>query len=126
MTLPITTKGTGICFAFPDVCNTPIGTGTAPVPYPNIGQLTEAENVAESVLVGGEAVVTKNSRIQTTTGDEAGSAGPGPKGEVTFVTASETVFAEDHPVVRLGDTTRQNGQNAVGQVLGGNPTVVAG
>lgn len=130
MGLPITTQGPGICFAFPDVCKTQVGPATVPLPYPNIGQLSDAQGVASSVLVGGKAVVTSNSSISTTTGDEAGAVGGVvsgvTKGEVKFVTFSATVLAEGGNVVRLSDTTTQNKGNAVGQVLGGNPTVLVG
>jgi hypothetical protein len=124
---PITTKSTGICFAFPDVCLTPAPPSPSPVPipYPNIGQLQSVQSEAGTVLVGGNPVVTSNSEIPTTTGDEAGSASP-TKGKVQFVTFSQSVFAEGHNVVRMFDTTTQNGGNAVGQVLGGVPNVLVG
>ncbi len=131
MGMPITVKGQGICFAFPDVCLTPVGTSTVPLPYPNVGQLAEATGTANSVLVGGQPVVTSHSRIRSTSGNEAGSAGGvtsgTTKGAVHFdVGFSTTVFAEGGNVVRLGDATRQNNGNARGTVLGGVPTVLVG
>ena len=73
---PITTAGQGICFAFPDVCLTPAPPGpNVPVPYPNIGQLSSATGTANSVKAGGNVVVTKDSTVSSTTGDEAGTAG---------------------------------------------------
>jgi len=122
---PITTKGKGICFAFPDVCNTPIPGGSVPIPYPNIGQLADTEGTADKVLVGGEKVVTSNSNIPETTGDEAGSAG-NTKGKVKFATYSLTVKIEGNQAVRMFDSTTQNELNAVGQVLGGVPNVLVG
>ncbi len=126
---PITTT-VGICFAFPDVCQTlvPGSPSPVPVPYPNIGQLSLAAPVASSVLVGGNPVVTSNSEIETTTGDEAGSAaGPGTfAGKVVFKTSSQSVNAEGNGVVRMFDTTEQNNGNAVGTVLGGVPNVLVG
>jgi|GEM_PF-6432748 len=128
---PLTTKAAGICFAFPNVCDTQTPSGAiVPVPYPSIGQLSQTEEVAESVFAGGNAAVTSNSQIPSTTGDEAGLtgtiSGSPVGGPVEFVTFSQTVFAEGHNVVRLSDTTKQNDGNAVGQVLGGVPTVFAG
>ncbi|NLS75683.1 MAG: DUF4150 domain-containing protein [Chloroflexi bacterium] len=128
---PITTTAGGICFAFPDVCLTPIpGGGSAPVPYPNIGQLSGATGVASTVLAGGNPVVTQDSTIPTTTGDEAGSLGGVTSGafgqKVEFATFSGTVKAEGAGVVRMFDTTQQNNRNAVGRVLGGVPTVLVG
>jgi hypothetical protein len=129
---PITTVGQGICFAFPDVCFTPAPPGpNVPIPYPNIGQLSAATGTASMVKAGGNFVVTKDSTISSTTGDEAGSAGgvvsgPPPGGKVEFVTFSATVKAGGANVVRMFDTTKQNNGNAVGQVLGGLPTVLVG
>lgn len=133
MSKPITVKGNGVCFAFPDVCWTPapVPSGRLPIPYPNIGQLSEAQSCAESVLINGKPIVTSSSQIPTTTGDEAGSAGGGiisgkQKGKVEFITYSLTVTAEGGHVVRLGDQTQQNDGNCVGTVLGGDPTVLVG
>lgn len=127
---PITTTQ-GVCVAFPDVCNTPSPTGQIPVPYPNIGQLSDARATAtKTVLVGGEPIITSNSQIPTTTGDEAGSGGGTTngqiKGKVEFVTFSQTVKAEGGNIVRQLDTTKQNEGNAVGIVLGGVPNVLVG
>ena len=123
---PITTKSKGICFAFPDVCKTPSPPGSPiPIPYPNIGQLSDCSPVAETVKVGGNPVVHVDSVIATTTGDEAGSAQP-PKGKATFTSGSSSVFAEGKAVVRMFDPTEQNNGNAVGIVLGGVPTVLVG
>ena len=133
MTKPVTVKGNGICFAFPNVCWTPapIPSGKVPIPYPSIGQLEDAESCAESVLINGKPIVTSNSSISSTTGDEAGTAGGGiisssQGGKVEFITFSMTVKAEDGHVVRFGDQTTQNDGNAVGTVLGGDPTVLVG
>ena len=125
---PIATKGPGICFAFPDVCLTPAppSPSPVPVPYPNIGMLSDATGTASSVKAGGNEVITQDSSISTTTGDEAGTSHATTKGEVRFVTFSGTVRAEGSFVVRMFDTTTQNAGNAVGQVLGGVPTVLVG
>ena len=123
---PVSTSAGGICFAFPDVCNTPIGVGTVPVPYPNVGQLSDAQSVSDTVRAAGNPVIRDNSNIPTTTGDEAGSASP-TKGKVEFAKASQTVFCDSgKAVVRMFDTTKQNNGNAVGIVLGGVPTVMVG
>lgn len=129
---PITTKGPGICFAFPDVCLTPAPPSPSPVPipYPNVGMLSDASGTESNITVGGQEVVTSASQISPTTGDEAGSSGGVTsgvtKGKVEFVTFSQTVKANGNNVVRMFDTTTQNNGNAVGTVLGGNPTVLVG
>ncbi|MBI4650386.1 DUF4150 domain-containing protein [Candidatus Desantisbacteria bacterium] len=128
---PIATQTSGgQCFAFPDVCKTPAGTSVVPIPYPNIGDLGSAIKVSMRVKIGGKPVILQDSEIPTSSGDEAGSAGGiisgGIKGKVTFVTSSMKVKVEGKSVVRMGDTTQQNGTNAVGTVLFGYPTVMAG
>ena len=125
MAKPITTNSGGICFAFPNVLPTTIPpAGPLPVPYPSIGQLSEADGTASTVLAGGSEVVTKASSISSTSGDEAADANKG--GPVEFTGSSSTVFAEGSEVVRLGDQTLQNNGNAVGTVLGGFSTVLVG
>lgn len=127
---PITTKAGGICSAFPNVCQTPSPTGTVPIPYPSIGQLSSASGTATDVYAGNNLVVIKSSTISSSTGDAAGTGG-GVKsgsfgGSVSFKSASGTVFANGTGVVRMFDQTEQNGTNAVGTVLGGLPTVLVG
>lgn len=128
---PITTTAGGICFAFPNVCLTPAPPAPpVPIPYPSIGKLGDAVATASSVKAGGKDVVTKASNIPTTTGDAAGTVGGVKSGtfgqKVTFLTTSNTVFAEGNGVVRLFDQTEQNNHNCVGIVLGGFPQVLVG
>jgi hypothetical protein len=128
---PITTKQGGICFAFPNVCKTPAPPGSpVPIPYSSIGQLSAARDTASKVLAGGAEVVTTKSKIDTTTGDAAGTVGGVTSGtfgkEVEFTKGSATVFAQGDPVVRMGDPTKQNHGNAAGSVLGGFARVLVG
>lgn len=134
---PITTTAGGICFAFPDICKTPAPGGPVPVPYANIGQLTQASDVSDStgtgqVTVGGSPVVLANtSTILTTTGDQAGSVGgvisnKPPGQDVKFPQGSSTVTIHGKAVVRMLDPTKQNAGNADGVVLGGVPNVLVG
>ena len=127
---PITTKSGGICFAFPNVCLTQAGPATVPIPYPSIGQLSATTGTASDVKAGGSEVVIKSSTISSTTGDSAGhtgvKSGQPVSGNVTFKSASNTVFANGSGVVRMFDQTEQNSGNAVGTVLGGLPTVLVG
>ncbi len=129
MAKPIATK-TGICFAFPDILNTPAGPSMVPMPYPNIAQLSSADPVATNVKAGGKAVILKTSKISSSTGGEAGTGKGVPSGtqngECTFETSSNTVKANGKGIVRQFDTTKQNGGNAMGQVMIGLPTVLVG
>lgn len=130
MAKPITTKASGICFAFPDVCLTPTPVGTIPIPYPNIGDLSQASGVSSKVKIGGKPIVLENSEIPSTQGDEAGSSGGVASGKimgkVTFTTYSTTVKVEGKGVVRMSDTTQQNENNAVGTVFYGEVTTKGG
>jgi len=131
MGMPISTKAAGICFAFPDVCNTPAGPYMVPIPYPNIGQLSDAINVSTTVKVKGNFVILQDSEIPFTSGDEAGSgggvvSGTTIKGKVEFASYSSKVKINGKFPVRMTDTTTQNKGNANGVVLGGEPTVLCG
>lgn len=125
MGLPIATTAAGICFAFPDVVGTLVGTTSVPVPYPNIAQLSQATGTSTRVNVGGSAIILQSSEIKQSTGDEAGSAGP-IKGPTSFTSGSSKVHVNGKPVVRMTDPTSQNGGNATGTVLGGDPRVLCG
>ncbi len=120
----------GICMAFPDVLNTPSPSGTVPIPYPNIAQLADAQDVATNVTAGGKAVVTAASSIPTSSGGEAGTAGGVTSGtfnqKCTFSSSSQTVKANGQGVVRQLDQTSQNNGNAQGFVMVGLPTVLVG
>jgi len=132
---PITTAADGICFAFPDVCKTPAPPSPSPVPipYPNVGTLSAAQmsNLSDTVFAQSNRVVRSDSEIPNSTGDQAGSA-DGVKsgsvgGSVTFTSASQSVFCDGGKgVVRMFDSTQQNGDNAVGVVLAGVPSVLVG
>ncbi|QDG52263.1 DUF4150 domain-containing protein [Persicimonas caeni] len=130
---PITTNRAGfICLAFPDVCKTPTPGGEVPIPYPNVGQFSQAEQVSEDVFVGGKAVVTEASYIDPTTGDEPGTGGGVVDAgkhmdQATFEPpTSREVYVNGQRVVCMFDSTKQNGENARGTVLGGEPTVLVG
>lgn len=126
MGMPIATKTPGyICFAFPDVVDTQIGLVTVPVPYPNIGDLGQTINFSPNVKALGKEVIHIASEIPTTSGDEPGIPGK-TMGKVKFTPGNSKVFVNGQAVVRMFDKTEQNNGNAVGQVLGGVPTVLVG
>src|SRR5215204_4080654 len=98
-----TAKKEYTCFAFPDVCLTPSPSGQVPIPYPNIGYLSDATDTSAQtgekgeVKVAGANVILTSSSIpdQKTTGDEAGTGGGvksgSTKGAVKFTAGSQTV-----------------------------------
>lgn len=130
MPKPIAVKANGICFAFPDICKTTVGPATVPIPYPNIGKLSDAKGTSTSVFVGDKEIILQKSEIKKTTGDEPGKLG-GVRSGVTegcveFVEYSMSVSIEDSHPVRMLDRTQQNDGNATGVVLGGDPSVLVG
>lgn len=133
MAKPIATKS-GICFAFPDVLKTPNPSGTPPdipIPYPNIAQLSSAESASEDVKAGGKEVITEASSISSSSGGEPGVNGGVKESDMyldacTFPEFSGTVKANGNGIVRQFDQTEQNGGNATGMVMVGNPTVMVG
>lgn len=124
----------GICMAFPDMLFTPTPSGQVLLPYPNIAQLSDAQDASPDVKAGGKAVITEASQIPTSTGGEAGTAGGNKSGtfnqKCTFTEFSGTVKANGKGIVRQLDQTSQNNDNAQGNaqgsVMAGFPTVLVG
>ncbi|ABI86751.1 hypothetical protein CH72_348 [Burkholderia ambifaria AMMD] len=103
----------------PDVCKTPMGSSTPPVPYQVVSDLSGSSGVVPSVRFNGKpAYVLDQSVVPTCTGDEAGSAdgvGSGTVGGETKPTkGSTTVRAGGHPVIRDGDPCTMNSGNCTG------------
>jgi len=98
----------------PDVCKTPIGPSTPPVPYPVIAELSEAVKVVPSVRVNGmPLVVLDQSFVPTTKGDMAGVANGIKSGTVGGKCCpkehSKTVRAGKRQILRHGDKFWMNG-----------------
>ncbi|VWC18533.1 PF13665 domain protein [Burkholderia aenigmatica] len=103
----------------PDVCKTPMGSSTPPVPYQVVSDLSGSSGIVPSVRFNGKpAYVLDQSVVPTCTGDEAGSAdgvGSGTVGGETKPTkGSTTVRAGGHPVIRDGDPCTMNSGNCTG------------
>ena len=124
------TIAAGQCLAFPDVCNTPAPPSPSPVPipYPNMGMPMMGTPPVANVLVVGAPALNVSSKISMTQGDEAGVAMGVASGQVmgqaAFVTSSLKVSFGGSPAVRLGDSTTQNNNNAVGTVVVPSQAVV--
>jgi hypothetical protein len=93
----------GQSIVFPDVCKTPSPGGPIPIPYPNIGQSSDADKGPKTVTVNGKMPMVKGAQYKTSTGDEAGTAGGGV--DVKF---------EGKNVCRLGDPLFHNKKNGMG------------
>lgn len=115
--MPASTKGGGQCLAMPDACLTPAPPAPpVPIPYPNIGMPNQADKTADKVKFSGKEVITTNSEIPRTSGDEAGVNKGVMSGtnmdKVVFKKGSPKVNVQGHPCVHLTSTTGQNGSNA--------------
>lgn len=128
----------GVAYALPDVCKTPSGSGSVPIPYSNVAQLGQATSITneidKEVLVGpsGDYVLLLDAQVPTSTGDEAGSVGGvksgGNKGKCRIAQASQSVIygPQEKGIVRFLDRTQQNNENAQGVVLSAFPRVLVG
>ncbi|MEX6324917.1 DUF4150 domain-containing protein [Providencia hangzhouensis] len=99
----------------PDVCKTPIGSSTPPVPYPVIAKLDDAVKVVPSVRANGKPVVVfSQSFIPETIGDQAGQAKGIKSGTVGGKCHpkqhSKSFFVQGKPVLRHDDEFWMNGK----------------
>jgi len=110
-------KGHGqshVC-AVPDVCKTPSPGGPVPIPYVNVARDGDLADGADSVRIEGNPVTHVASKISTSSGDEAGSAGgvmSGKfKGAMSWKMGSLDVKVEGQSVVRFLDSGLHNGNS---------------
>ncbi|WP_437963218.1 DUF4150 domain-containing protein [Sorangium sp. So ce260] len=101
----------------PDVCKTPMGSSTPPVPYNVVSRLAPALDASENVHAnGGRAQMHARTVMPTTEGDEPGSAKGVVSGTVGQQSWSQThspsVLVNAHPVVRHDDLAQMNGDKA--------------
>jgi len=111
-------KGAGQTIGFPDVCNTPVGPVTAPIPYPNIGMNAMAAPFSPNVRLSMVNALNIGSMIAMTTGDEGGVAHPTIKGPARFTMGNPIVYINMLPGINLTcPTTGNNMNNPLGAVL---------
>ncbi len=98
----------------PDVCKTPMGSSTVPVPYPVVSNLGNSLNNSSNVRANGNPVTHFDaSYTPSTMGDEAGVATGVQSGTVGGQCwpkeKSSTVFVNGKPVIRHDDQFWMNG-----------------
>ncbi len=118
-----------LCSA-PDVCKTPIGNSTPPIPYAIVSQVSDLGGGTSSVKIDGSSTAIANSSHTKCSGDEPGTAkgvaSGSTKDKTEFTSYSFDVKAEGKGVVRNMDMTTMNKMNTIGMVLGSmtSPTMI--
>lgn len=106
----------------PDVCKTPIGSSTPPIPYVVTSQVAKLQKGSSSVLISGQPTALAGSNHSQCLGDQPGTAKgliSGSTGDKTeFVSYSFDVKVEGEGVVRHLDATTMNKANTVGINMG--------
>ncbi|HEX4504039.1 MAG TPA: PAAR-like domain-containing protein [Scandinavium sp.] len=110
----------------PDVCKTPMGPATPPVPYPVTADLVDAVQTVPTVKANAAPlVVLTQSFIPKTKGDEPGTAKGISSGTVADICEplehSTTLKAGGFPVLRHGDVFWMNNKNTTGKIYGEAP-----
>ncbi|MGJ7573584.1 PAAR-like domain-containing protein [Variovorax sp. RB2P76] len=105
----------------PDVCKTPIGSSTPPIPYQITGKLGDDANTSGNVFLTGLKAFKFDSVVTHVTGDEPGAAKGIKSGTVGDIaepkTASTIVRVNNQWLVRDGDTFWMNKRNTVGELI---------
>ncbi|MGJ7501575.1 PAAR-like domain-containing protein [Variovorax sp. ZT5P49] len=113
-------KAIVVCTA-PDVCKTPIGSSTPPIPYQITGKLGDDASTSQNVFLTGLKAFKFDSVVTHVTGDEPGTATGIKSGTVGDIaepkTASSVVRVNGQWLVRDGDTFWMNKRNTVGELI---------
>jgi len=103
---------------FPDVCNTPVGPATAPIPYPNLAMNAQATPFSPNVKVSQMNALNTGSQIPMTSGDEGGVAHPMIKGPGRFTMGNPVVYVNRMPAINLlCPSTGNNMNNGLGAAV---------
>jgi hypothetical protein len=112
-------KGSGgMSIVFPDVCKTPIGPSTPPIPYPNLGKSSDTVQGPKKVKTDGQMPMFKGSKYSKSYCDEPGTAGGVVSGTnrnvCEFMMYSFDVKFEGKNACRMGDPLFHNKKNIMG------------
>lgn len=97
----------------PDVCKTPIGNSTPPIPYPITHTMDTSKQCSTNVFINDKPTFLHgNSFVDRVKGDEPGTAGSVVTGVNMKVSHSqkysESVYVNGKPMVRTGDMVHMN------------------
>jgi hypothetical protein len=104
-----------MCLGVPDVCLTPGSPSPVPIPYPNIAQLSGCDGAVDKVLMENKETVVEDSKVPSSSGDEAGTLGGVMsglnRGEAHFKLYSSKVYAKGKKIVFHTAVTTHNGSS---------------
>ncbi|OBV39387.1 RHS repeat-associated core domain-containing protein [Janthinobacterium psychrotolerans] len=105
----------------PDICRTPVGSSTPPLPYSIVGEFSAAQNASPNVKSHSEPVILhQRSTIPGVTGDAPGKAGGIKSGtvgkQVDTKVASPIHHANGADLVQVGREVWMNARNTVGKI----------
>lgn len=102
----------------PDVCMTPKGKSSVPVPYTNTAKSADLEGGSTTVFIEGQPAAVKGCCYSVSTGDEPGSDGGVSSGTTSekaeFISYSFDVKIEGKNACRNSDIMTHNNKNAMG------------
>ncbi|HAI1316482.1 TPA: DUF4150 domain-containing protein [Escherichia fergusonii] len=115
-----------VVYTTPDVCKTPMGSSTPPIPYRVTAKLEDAAQPVPSVNANGKPVVVlTQSFIPKTIGDEKGTVKGVQSGTVGDICEplehSSSVKAAGFYVLRHDDEFHMNCKNTIGKIVGQSP-----
>ncbi len=103
----------------PDVCKTPIGSSTPPIPYPVVDFCGHDQNYTESVRFTGQKVMVLRSNTCHVHGDKPGKAKGVKSGTVEGICepieGADLVRAEGSPIITHLHRCYMNNKNTVGE-----------
>jgi hypothetical protein len=113
--MPAATKKGGAATGGPDVCKTP-PSPPVPVPYPNMGQVSAADDTVSKVVISNKETVVESSKIPSSKGDDAGTlkglVSSTNRDQIAFKKYSSKVYAKGKKIVFHTAATAHNGSNA--------------
>jgi carboxyl-terminal processing protease len=109
--MPSSNQGVGSDIGFPDVCNTPVGVATSPIPYPNTGQNATAMPFTPTILLSFCPGHSMASKALMTNGDEAGCAHSSFIGTGANNMGNPRVLLQGMPAETLCNPTAGNNYN---------------
>jgi RHS repeat-associated protein len=118
----VTKSGRFYCVSVtPDICKTPVGASTPPLPYTIVGEFADATGASPNVKSHSEPVVLHGrTTIPSVKGDAAGSAGGVKSGtvgkQVDTKAFSATHHANGTDLVQVGREVWMNARNTVGKI----------